>query len=273
MSSSIREALFVLATALSALLVGTSLYVLGSYFLSRGHAEPRAFRQTAREMLRELFWATGTSPLVPLYYFLGRRLATGTREPIVVVHGYMQNRACFVWLAHRLGRDGLGPVYGINYPWYRSVRENGERLRVFIEGVCKETGKDRVSLIGHSMGGLVAIEYLLNHGGLSSVSKCVTIASPHAGVLYRGPLLGAARRELRQGSDLIVSLALPLSTPVLSIASSHDNLAYPAKASSLALRGGSDELVDGPGHLAILFDARVAHLIATFLAKPVVSAS
>ncbi len=245
---------------------GAVFYVLGSYAISAfGDAAPRSLRLTISEMIRELVLTILIQPLLPLFYFVGRRLAGGEGTPIVAVHGYMQNRVDFVGLAARLRRGGLGPVYGFNYPWYRSTHENAARLARFIDGVLTETKKARVALVCHSMGGLVALEYLLHHDGGQHVTKCVTIASPHAGIVYRGPLFGAAHRELRSGSELVLSLVGRAPVPVLSIASSHDNIAHPPTISALVERGGVDHVVDGPGHLAILFDRRVSAEVVAFL--------
>lgn len=255
-----------IGAAVLAFVLGATLYVLGSYALFLlEHAEPRRLRLTLSAIAHELAWTLLIQPLLPFYYFVGRRLAAGDGMPIVAIHGYMQNRVDFLGLAFRLRRSGLGPVYGFNYPWYRSARSNAGKLARFIDAVRVETGKDRVALVCHSMGGLVALQYLLHHDGARHVAKCVTIAAPHAGIVFRGPLLGAAHRELRKGSDLINSLGGRIPVPMLSIASSHDNIAHPAPTSALADRGGIDLIVEGPGHLAILFDPRVTDHVVEFL--------
>jgi len=247
-------------------LIGTAVYVLASYTLMRPHTARRGLGAALREMLREAAWALVTQPLLLWFYGAGERLAAGQGTPVVVVHGYMQNRVDFLAIARSLEQRGLGPVWGFNYPWFRSVRHNSKRLAAFVERVCAQTGEPRVILVCHSMGGLVALHYLLFRGGDARVSRCATIASPHAGILYRGPVIGAPSRDLRKGSELVSSLARSLPVPVLSIASTHDNVVHPQQMSSLAERGGTDFVVEGPGHLAILFDRRVLERLATFVA-------
>src|SRR3954462_7862272 len=98
------------------LALGIGVYVLGSFALMGRHAARRTFGVSTRELLRELFWAGVSQPLIPLYYLIGRRLGPkrdGT--PIVFVHGYMQNRVDFVYIARHLAKRGLGPMYGMNY--------------------------------------------------------------------------------------------------------------------------------------------------------------
>lgn len=254
--------------ALTTLFVlGTMVYVAISYSLLRGHAPPRAKRAALAEMGRELLLSILVQPLLPLFYVFGRRLARGTGTPVVVVHGYMQNRVDFLGIARALTQHGLGPVYGFNYPWFASIGSNARRLGRFVDRVRSETGREKVALVCHSMGGLVALDYLLHHAGNAHVSICITIASPHGGVVYKGPMLGAPNHELRVGSTLVKSLDKPLPVPVLSIASTHDNVAHPSAISSIVTRGGDDWVVEGPGHLAILFDRRVIERVVTALSS------
>lgn len=257
----------VFVVALLALCVGIFVYVAGSFFLMRSHVAARGFGPSLREMLREALWSLRTQPFLPWYYGFGGRLAKGDKTPVVVVHGYMQNRVSFIAISRSLNQRGLGPVYGFNYPWYRSVAHNSVLLGAFIEKLCEATKQERVILVCHSMGGLIAVHYILHGNGKQRVQRCVTIASPHAGVLYRGPVIGAPSRDLRKGSELVLSIQGALPVPVLSIASTHDNVVHPAAQSSVEARGGTDYVIDGPGHLAILFDRRVLDRVAAFVAE------
>jgi hypothetical protein len=56
------------------------------------------------------------------------------------------------------------------------------RLKEIVEDVKKKTGKDKVVLLGHSMGGLVAREYLALFGE-ESVDKLIMIGSPNDGLV------------------------------------------------------------------------------------------
>ncbi|MBL8740874.1 MAG: hypothetical protein JNK04_07270, partial [Myxococcales bacterium] len=118
------SALRVVLVVVLALCVGIAVYVGGSYLLMFPHVGPRGFRSSVREMLREAVWSLRTQPFLPWYYGFGSRLAKGDKVPVVVVHGYMQNHVSFIAISRSLRERGLGPVYGFNYPWYRSVAYN-----------------------------------------------------------------------------------------------------------------------------------------------------
>jgi pimeloyl-ACP methyl ester carboxylesterase len=275
--------------------LGIAIYVFGSFWLMGGHVGERQVKRSLRELTRELWITALTQPFLPLFYLFGHRMdalfAQRGREglakaaeassdrvapgraavPIVFVHGYMQNRVGFIGLARSLARAGLGPMYGFNYPWFVPIASNAKRLERFVERVCEETGSRAVDLVCHSMGGLVALEMMRDEAAHEAlkVRRCVTIASPHAGVTWQGPLLGIGAGSLRRGSKLLEAhAAARVTVPVLSVYSTHDNVVHPKESSSLALRGGRDVEVEDLAHLSILFAPEVAAHVAAFLAEP-----
>jgi pimeloyl-ACP methyl ester carboxylesterase len=142
--------------------------------------------------------------------------------------------------------------------------------------VCRETSSPQVDLVCHSMGGLVAMEMMRDDArdGRLHVRRCVTIATPHAGVMWRGPILGIGAATLRRGSKLLLAHAgAQLTVPWLSIYSSHDNIVHPKETSQLSARGGRDIEVSGLAHLSILFSPQVADHVAAFLREPEASAA
>lgn len=180
----------------------------------------------------------------------------------------MQNRVDFLLLARACSKAGLGPVYGFNYPWFATVHGNAARLARFCDAVLRETGAGHVNLVAHSLGGLVAMEYL-HDAGAGRVRRLVTIASPHAGIAWRGPIVGACGPQLREGCDFLVQRASrSVPVPCLSVYSTHDNVVHPPATSMLAGRGARDQAVEHLGHLAILFDPHVADIVVEFLAAP-----
>ena len=66
------------------------------------------------------------------------------------------------------------------YDWRMSVPDTSIRLHDFITDVLNKTGKSKVVLIAHSMGGLVAQEYEAVYG-FGSVAQNIFIGTPHLG--------------------------------------------------------------------------------------------
>ncbi len=252
-------------------LVGAALvYLFGSFYLMAAHVTPRPGQSKARAMLRELYYVLITQPLIPLYFVIGRRLGRDpnprTGIPVIFIHGYFQDRADFWWLARQFRKAGKGPLYGFNYPWFDSVDRNVPRLERFVERVCSETGASQVTLIAHSLGGLVALEYAHSAAGAARVAHCITVGTPHAGVVWRGPIPGRVARELRAGGAFHAERReRRVVAPTLSVYSTHDNIVHPPSTCELSARGGSDVAVDGLGHLSLLYSPEVARVLIAFI--------
>ncbi len=254
---------------LGAIFLGVFVYVVVTFLIAYAHVPKRGVFHTFGYAFRESVLAVLVTLLFPLYIAVGHKRGSGAR-PVVLVHGYTQNRVDFVYMSRFLRARGLGPIYGFNYFSFADIRKSGERLARFVERVSKETGAGAVDLVCHSMGGLVAraaIRADAKRGVACHVRRCVTIASPHSGVRFRGPILGRGGRQLRAGTRFLSELGTaPLGVPMLSIYSTHDNIVTPARsAASLSAFGGRDFVVDHVGHLTILFDKRVATAVADFL--------
>jgi pimeloyl-ACP methyl ester carboxylesterase len=267
--------------ALAVLLATVAIYALGSFVLMRPHTTARRLGVSLRELAREAILASLTQPLLPLYYVLGRRMeplrlrresgAYASAVPVVFVHGYMQNRVGFLGLGRALAKKRIGPLYGFNYPWFSSIDANAKRLERFIDRVCEETRSAAVDLVCHSMGGLVAMEMIRDEAREEKlkVRRCVTIATPHAGVAWRGPIIGIGATSLRRGSKLLEAHAgHTLKLPTLSVFSTHDNIVHPKETAHLVKRGGRDIEVEGYAHFSILFSQAVAEHVASFLTEP-----
>ena len=246
------------------LLAGALVYLFGSFFLMAAHVERRAGQRQVRAMMRELFYVLITQPLIPPYFFIGRKFSGGDNVPVVFVHGYFQNRADFWWMARQFRKASKGPLYGFNYPWFDSVDRNVPRLDRFVERVCAENNIDRVSLVAHSLGGLVCLEYSHSPNGQRRVAHCITIGTPHNGVKWRGPILGRVAKELREGEFHIERRQRPVVSPTLSVYSTHDNIVHPPTTSALGPRGGTDVAIDGLGHLSLLYSPEVTRVLIEF---------
>ena len=106
--------------------------------------------------------------------------AAGT--PILLVHGIVSNRSIFTLLRRGLTRRGFSKVFAMNYLTLATdVRTAAARLSVEVEQVVEETGFERLHIIGHSLGGLIARYYVTRLGGDVRVHTLVTLGTPHDG--------------------------------------------------------------------------------------------
>ena len=201
---------------------------------------------------------------------LGDVVAAGT--PIVLVHGLVDNRSVFTVLRRALRRRGFGRVLTLNYsPFTSDVRAAAAQLAALVEKTCEATGHERVHVVGHSLGGVVARYYVQVMGGDARVHTLVTLGSPHAGTWAAHLLPSRLVRQLRPGSALLAELAAPspgCRTRFVAFWSDLDQLIVPSSSAridhpDLAAR---NVRLRGVGHMSLPIDGRVVHAIATLLA-------
>lgn len=137
--------------------------------------------------------------------------AISADSPVLLVHGMSSNRAIFHVLRRGLRQAGFRRVAELNYCWLSNdVRSAARLLADEVERVCEASGHERVHVIGHSLGGLVARYYVQRMGGDARVHTLVTLGAPHHGTLAAMvPLPHQTIRQLRPGSDVLVELAGP----------------------------------------------------------------
>ncbi len=201
---------------------------------------------------------------------LGSLEAAGT--PILLVHGLADNRSIFAPLRHSLRRRGFSRILAWNHDGVLGgVERAATALATRVEQVRRETGYERLHIVGHSLGGIIARWYVQKLGGDRHVHTLVTLGSPHAGTHAARLLPLPVSRQLRPGSAMLAALAAPAPgcrTRVLSVWSDLDELVLPHRSAELrhpdlATRNIG---VHAVGHLALLIDHRVVREIGSALA-------
>jgi pimeloyl-ACP methyl ester carboxylesterase len=192
--------------------------------------------------------------------------------PVVLVHGLVDNRSIFTVMRRALRRRGFVSVCTWNYsPLQRDVESAAEALGRHIERVCRETGHERVHVVGHSLGGLVARYVVQRRGGDERVDTLITLGTPHGGSRWAHCLPMSLVRQLRPGSPLLRELAEPAPacrTRITSIYSDLDQMVVPSSAGrcdhpDLQAR---NVLFRGVGHMSLPIHRGVVDEIAATLA-------
>ncbi|WP_431043869.1 lipase family alpha/beta hydrolase [Streptomyces sp. P1-3] len=188
-----------------------------------------------------------------------RRLPSANEgRPVVLLHGFIDNRSVFVLLRRSLRRHGRRHVEALNYsPMTCDIRAAAELLGEHVEGLCARSGHDQVDLVGHSLGGLIARYYVQRLGGHTRVRTLVTLGTPHGGT-RAAPLLSAHPlvRQMRPDSEVIEELRRPApgcATRFVSFWSDVDQVVTPVEMACVDhpdLRSHNVE-VTGIGHLAL----------------------
>src|SRR3712207_3987331 len=75
------------------------------------------------------------------------------RIPVLLVHGFVDNRSIFAIMRRSLRRRGFASVCSWNYsPLLSDVAQGARDLGRHIERLCEQTGHERIHVVGHSLG-------------------------------------------------------------------------------------------------------------------------
>ncbi|MCW1095993.1 alpha/beta fold hydrolase [Streptomyces sp. RS2] len=193
------------------------------------------------------------------------RLPAPVSPPVVLLHGFIDNRSVFLLLRRSLAQHGRHEIESLNYsPLTCDIRTAAELLGRHIEEICERTGSERVDVVGHSLGGLIARYYVQRLGGDLRVRTLVTLGTPHAGTRVV-PLANAHPivRQMRPGSAVIEELTRPAPgcrTRFVSFWSDLDRVMDPLETACLDHPDLSVQnvRVSGIGHLALPVHPTVA---------------
>jgi triacylglycerol lipase len=237
---------------------------------ARRETLPGHLRETASIAVTAAMWPFGMADrgLTELRRLLAGEEGGGT--PVLLVHGYGANKSNWLFLQRYLRDAGYGRVHALNYnPLQADVPAIADACTRRARDLMEHCGTDRVHLVGHSLGGLVA-RYAVQISGLEGVATCVTVASPHNGAPAARLGLGKTARQLRPGSPLLRRLAAssrPVPTRFVAYYSNLD-LIVPARSAMITDRElrATNILVKDEGHVSILLSRRLAGSIVTQLA-------
>lgn len=202
--------------------------------------------------------------LRPLGWFPAKLPETtrGEHPPVILLHGLFQNRSCLFWLQHRLRAAGYRQAISINTPPWRDIETLTELLAKKVDELRIRLKVDKVMLVGHSMGGMIARNYVQNRGGAAYVDRLVTLGSPHHGSKLAPFALSPMGKTLLPDSAFLQqfnSAAWPQEPPAIAIYTRYDNIVLPADSAKMP--GARSVELDGMGHTALLFHPRALQAV------------
>ena len=113
------------------------------------------------------------------------------------------------WLAPLTGNAVIG--FGYDWRWDNSV--SAAMLQNFVYNLCNDNAIDKITLVGHSMGGLVSRTWLEVLGpatkdpNIAKVDKLITLGTPHLGApLALAPISHTLDFKIGGSGDVFVEL-------------------------------------------------------------------
>lgn len=169
----------------------------------------------------------------------------------MMIPGYVINAPSLRGLAAYLRRSGYNTDRK-NYPFWRHLKVYEKKAEENLDRICQKTG-ERISILGHSQGGLVAIS--LGKRFPNKVDKVVSLGVPYDGtyVAYLNYFVPGAR-DMVPGSDYLRGLQareFPEGVRFFSVYSPWDEAVIPRDSSKLP---GARDIVYGSDFLTELLE-------------------
>lgn len=108
------------------------------------------------------------------------------KHPVLLLYGFGATRRVFSILERRLRKDGFC-VFSFNlggiFDTFNThcIEEKAQLVHDKVERLCQKHNLKKISVIGHSKGGLIGRYYVKKLGGSQRVRALVTMGTPHAG--------------------------------------------------------------------------------------------
>ena len=189
------------------------------------------------------------------------QLRPGIRpEPVLLVHGLGSNSSCFGKMEGYLHAQGY-TVYALNYSCFGAdIAACGRDLAREAAWLRHQTGSESVSVVAHSLGGMV-VRWSIAHTWMGDwVNLVVTLGTPHRGTPTARlapsslPGFGKIISQLRPGAGADDD-ALPerpgIDTRWVAVAGEHDWVVPPRCAHLPASPRVRNVTVPGGGHLTL----------------------
>ncbi|GGX52399.1 lipase family alpha/beta hydrolase [Saccharospirillum salsuginis] len=190
---------------------------------------------------------------------------TGDIPPLLLVHGYACNEGFWRPLLRSLEAQGNRPLETLNLePVFGDLDSHVEQLNTAIEALCLRSQARTITILAHSMGGLVARRYLQRYGA-NRVDRLILLGTPHhgTGLAYWG--LGRNARQMEPDSPWLQTLnRVPTPVPIFNLYSRCDTIVSPRQSALLPPAPNHHNIpVGAVGHLEMAFNRQVrAHIQA-----------
>ena len=200
-------------------------------------------------LLREMaLMACDLTPVVPD--------ARAGDDVVVLVHGFFASAGVFRPMRSRLERETGARVATFTHAPGAGIGRIARQLQQVVERVPRDT---RITVVGHSLGGVVARFYVQEMRGNERVARTISMASPFRGVNVPQLLVGA---DLHEQSELLRRLrerAHEFDVPHTSIVAANDTVVTGVETASLGI--GDVVVLPKRGHNALLFDDEAAGVV------------
>jgi pimeloyl-ACP methyl ester carboxylesterase len=250
------------------LIINVNNFAMSARFAS---PTPDQFRLGLAGRLRLYFEEFKASMLHSSWYMA--RAAAHTRvyprsaaPPVLLLHGYGCNSGYWAYLVPLLDAARISHATVDLEPVTGAIDDYVPLVERAVQELCEQAGTDKVAIVAHSMGGLVARAWMRRQGS-ARVARVITLGTPHHGTALASFGLGANAAQMRRAADageaaasawlreLAAGEDAATRALVTSIYTHHDNIVAPQTSSQLP--GARNLEFGGIGHVALGSNPRI----------------
>lgn len=172
------------------------------------------------------------------------------KVPVILVHGYLCN--------HKIWHDVINALQDADHnimpvdlePIFTSIDDYPAILEAAVQKACQESSRNKVILVGHSMGGIAIRAWMRQHG-TERVAGVITLGSPHQGTKLSRGAIGLNAKQMSWRSPWLKELASTETDGLRALfriaITPQDNIVYPQNVQLLP--GTKAQIFEGIGHL------------------------
>ncbi len=206
------------------------------------------------------------------------RPAPSAKRPILLIHGYLHNSSA--WWMHKkiLEKEGYGPIYTIDLGSpLKSIEQYSELVQRKLDKIAELHGRKDVTLIAHSMGGVVSSDFATRLTEDGRVKDIITLGTPAQGTYAaRVGVVGSfgcskAAKDMLPNSKFMKRVT-PLvenlvKTQIYNMTSGADEIILPNRFAAFKSQPQEKRKhFKDMGHVQYLFSGRVADALLSRLA-------
>lgn len=230
--------------------------------------EKPAFFVLARAFLSELSLLFLAGLSTPFLFFPAKKKKPSSTL-IVFVHGYAHNHTACFFLQKYLEAKGLESFHRVNlFPPFGTVESHAKQLQESIDKIKEKD--EKVILVGHSMGGLVASFYAENLAQKGEVIQIISLGSPLQGTRLAAFGIGKSAAQMAPNSPFLLKLQEQIrssSVAYYHLASRIDNIIVPWNSALLSKDKDKEFIVPDLSHLSLLVSPVVAERVFQWLLR------
>lgn len=189
--------------------------------------------------------------------------------PVLLVHGFLCNHRVWDKVTHALRQAGHTVLTVDLEPVFISIDDYAPQIERAVAALRAATGSAKVTLVGHSMGGLVIRAWLRAHG-TQQAAKIITLGTPHHGTQAKQWLTTPNGAQMKWHSAWLSELERaesPSARQLMQLVlTHHDNIVHPQREQ--LLEGAAVTEFSGIGHLQMCLDDEVIGWLLRQVATP-----